>query len=107
MNTLAYKLIDEGPVQSSQVTWENLSFEEFGLQPICVLTEQIKSTTLSELSAELLPRSEAQAHESMNDLTDSGELFQSSSAHSESEPIPIPTTCAFESPVDPDEFEKD
>ncbi len=34
LNMLAYKLIDEGPVQSSQVTWENLGFEEFGPQPI-------------------------------------------------------------------------
>ncbi len=30
LNTLAYKLIDEGPVWTAQVTWENLDFEEFG-----------------------------------------------------------------------------
>ncbi len=37
LNMLAYKLIDEGPVQTAQVTWENLDFKEFGPQPIFYL----------------------------------------------------------------------
>ncbi len=51
--------------------------------------------------------SEAQVHESTSDLTNSDELSQSGSTHSVSEPIPIPTTCAFDLPVDPDEVSED
>ncbi len=87
LNTLAYKLIDEGPIQSSQVTWE------------------IKSTTESEVPAEQSLQSDAQVHEPTSDLTDLSEVSQSSSTHSVSEPIPIPTMRAFESPTD--EFEAD
>ncbi len=100
LNSLAYKLIDQGPVQSSQVTWENLDFKEFSPQLICALTNQIKLTTELEVPAELLLQSEAQVHESTSDLTDSDQFSQSGSTHSVSEPIPIPTMCAFEQNFD-------
>ncbi|MCP4603890.1 MAG: hypothetical protein GY847_25780, partial [Proteobacteria bacterium] len=87
LNTLAYKLIEEGPVQTVQDTWEQLDFKEFGPQPICVLSGPTKPTA----EAELPPLSEAQAFDSI---------------HLESEPIPIPTTRAFESPMDQDELER-
>ncbi|MCP4699462.1 MAG: hypothetical protein GY862_21840, partial [Gammaproteobacteria bacterium] len=63
LNTLAYKLINEGPVQSSQVTWENLDFHEFGPQPICALTEQIKPIIESEQPVEPPLQSMAQAQD--------------------------------------------
>ncbi len=31
LNTLAYQIIEQGPTQSSETTWENLNFEDFGL----------------------------------------------------------------------------
>ncbi len=54
LNSLAYTLIKQGPVQSSEVTWKNLDFKDFGPQPICALTDQTKMTEESEAPAELL-----------------------------------------------------
>ncbi len=100
-------MIDEGPVQTAQVTWENLGFEEFGLQLICMLTEQIKSTTESEVPVQPLLQSEIQVQESMSDLTDRSEVSQSGLTRSVSEPILNPSMCTFESPLDSEELEKD
>ncbi len=84
-----------------------MDFKDFGLQPICALTDQTKMTTESEAPAEPPLQGVAQVHESTSDLTDSGELSQSGSANSVSESIPIPTMRAFDSPMDSDEFEND
>ncbi len=43
LNSLAYHLIEQGPIQSSETTWKNLNFEDFGPQPICVLTDKLKN----------------------------------------------------------------
>ncbi len=106
-NTLAYKLINEGPVQSSQVTWENLDFKDFSPQPICALTKRIKPAIELEVPVEQLLHSDAQAHTSTSNLTDSSEVSQSGSAHSVSELIPIPAMRAFDLPMESDEFEDD
>ncbi len=107
LNTLAYKLIDKGPVQNFQVTWENLNFQEFGPQPICVLTEQIKLDIELESPVESPLQSALQVQDLTSELADSAELFQSGSDHSVSEPISIPTACAYESPMDSDELGDD
>ncbi len=107
LNTLAYKLIDEGPVQTAQLTWENLGFQEFGPQPICAFTEQIKPVADLDVPVEQSPQGDTLVHESTSDLTDSSEVFQSGSAHSVSEPIQIPITHAFDSPMQSDESEED
>ncbi len=84
-----------------------MDLEDFGLQPICALTNQTKEAKESEAPAELLLQGMAHAHEFVSDLTDSSALSQSGSAHSVLEPIPIPTTHAFDLPMDSDDSKDD
>ncbi|MCP4600751.1 MAG: hypothetical protein GY847_09500, partial [Proteobacteria bacterium] len=107
LNTLAYKMIEDGPVQTSAVTWKNLDFHEFGPQPICMLTEQFKLIIQSEQPVEPPPQSVAEVQGRTSNVTNASEAFPSGSDHSVSEPIPIPTTCAFEPPMDSNEFDDD
>ncbi len=84
-----------------------MDFQDFGPQPICVLTEQTKPTIELEPPVEPPLQSVAQALDATSDLTDSSEMSQSGSVHSVSEPISIPTTRAFELPMDLNELEDD
>ncbi len=72
-----------------------------------MLTDQTKEAKESEVPVELLLQGVAQVHELASDLTDSFALLQSGSAHSVSEPIPIPTMHAFDLLMDSDDSEDD
>ncbi len=71
------------------------------------MTERIELTIDLESPAEPPLQSMAQVQDAMSDSTDSSEKYQSGLGHSVSEPIPIPTTRAFEPPLDLNESEEE
>ncbi len=66
LNSLACQIIKNGLTLSSQTTWRNLNFEDFGPQPICALTGQAKEVSEQpKESIEQLLQDAAHEHEQL------------------------------------------